>query len=100
MKKIVENTTPTKKGDLITAVAELSGLSKKDSTAALEAMMHSIQKALKDGKEVSLFGFGTFGVTHRPAREGRNPRTGVTIKLAASRVPKFRASKTLKEAIA
>ena len=81
------------KGNLITAIAEVSGLSKAASTLALEAMMQSIQKALKEGKNVRLSGLGIFDVTHRPEREGRNPRTGVTIKLAASKLPKFRASK-------
>lgn len=95
MKKIHMN-----KSTFITSVAVLSGLSKTSSTLALEAMIQSIQKTLKDGKDVRLSGFGIFDVAHRPERDGRNPRTGVTIKLAASKLPKFRAGKALKEAIA
>ena len=95
MKKIHMN-----KSTFITSVAVLSGLSKASSALALEAMLQSIQKTLKDGKEVKLSGFGLFSVTHRPEREGRNPRTGVTIKLSASKLPKFRSWKSFKEAIA
>ena len=87
------------KEGLVASVAELSGLSKKDSTNALDAITQSIQKELKKGNDVRLTGFGTFLVTQRPARNGRNPRTGKPIKIAASKFPKFRAGKTLKEAI-
>jgi len=85
---------------LVSSIAELSGLSKADSTRALEAMIQSIQKGLKEGKAVNLVGFGAFSITKREARDGRNPRTGETIKIAASKTPKFRSGKTLKEAIA
>ena len=91
---------PMNKNDLVTSVADLSGLSKTDSTHAIEAMIQSLQKALKEGNDVRLAGFGTFSITQRLARDGRNPRTGETLKLAASKSPKFRAGKTLKEAIA
>jgi DNA-binding protein HU-beta len=99
MTKIAQ-ATPMNKNDLVTSVADLCGLSKKDSTGAIDAMIQSIQKALKEGKDVRLAGLGTFLVAHRPERDGRNPRTGETIKILASKSPKFRAGKTLKEAIA
>ena len=100
MTKNTKDTKPMNKEGLVTSIAELSGLSKKDSTQALDAMIQSIQKGLKDGNDVSLTGFGTFGVTKRKAREGRNPRTGEKIKIAASKSPKFRAGKNLRESIA
>lgn len=99
MTKIAE-ANPMNKDGLVTSVADLSGLSKKDSTHGLEAMIQSIQKALKEGKDVRLAGLGTFLVAQRPERDGRNPRTGETLKIPASKSPKFRAGKTLKEAIA
>lgn len=88
------------KDALISSVSEISGLSKTDSTKAIEATLQSIQIGLKNGREVRIMGFGTFGITERKAREGRNPRTGKTIKIAASKHPKFKAGKILKEAIA
>ncbi len=100
MKKKTESTKTMNKESLVASVVDLSGLSKKDSTNALEAMIQSIQNGLKDGNDVRITGFGTFLVTQRPAREGRNPRTGKTIKISASKAPKFRAGKTLKESIA
>lgn len=100
MTKNTKDTKPMNKEDFVASVAELSGLSKKDSTQALDAMIKSIQKGLKNGNDVSITGFGTFCVTKRKAREGRNPRTGETIKIAAAKIPKFRAGKNLKEAIA
>lgn len=99
MTKNIKNTKPMNKEGFIASVAELSGLSKKDSTQALNAMIQSIQKGLKDGNDVTITGFGTFCVTKRKAREGRNPRTGETIKIAASKSPKFRAGKNLRESI-
>jgi DNA-binding protein HU-beta len=87
------------KDALISSVSEISGLSKKDSTKALESMLQSIQIGLKNSREVRITGFGTFGITERKAREGRNPRTGKAIKIAASKHPKFKAGKILKEAI-
>ncbi len=88
------------KDALISSVSEISGLSKTDSAKALESMLQSIQIGLKNGREVRITGFGTFGITERKAREGRNPRTGKAIKIAASKHPKFKAGKILKEAIA
>ena len=88
------------KDSLISSIAEISGLSKTDSTRALDGMVQSIQKGLKEGKKISLTGFGTFSVADRLAMDGRNPRTGESIKIPARKVPKFSAGKTLKEAIA
>jgi len=87
------------KGDLIDAVAEATGLSKADSTKAVDAVVNSITATLKQGDQVSLVGFGTFSVKHRAARAGRNPRTGETIQIAASNAPGFKAGKALKDAV-
>ena len=88
------------KAELISSMADLSGLSKADSTRALDAIIASIQTELAQGNDVRLLGFGTFCVKKREARDGRNPRTGKTIKLPATTLPKFKAGKNLKEAIA
>lgn len=87
------------KGDLIDAVAADTGLSKADATRAVESVLASITKALQGGQQVSLVGFGTFAVKKRAAREGRNPRTGEMIQIAASKVPGFKAGKALKDAV-
>lgn len=87
------------KGDLIDAVSGDAGLSKADATRAVESMLAAITNALKGGKQVSLVGFGTFAVKKRAARTGRNPRTGETIEIRASKVPGFRAGKALKDAV-
>ncbi len=87
------------KDDLVTAVAAGTGISKSDGAHAVDAMLESIAGALKDGDEVRLPGFGTFSVTHRKASEGRNPRTGEPIQIPASNQPKFKAGKTLKQAL-
>jgi DNA-binding protein HU-beta len=87
------------KGDLIDAVAGDAGLSKADATRAVDSMIASITKALQGGQQVSLVGFGTFVVKKRAAREGRNPRTGEMIQIAASNVPGFKAGKALKDAV-
>jgi DNA-binding protein HU-beta len=100
MKKTSKATKSMNKQSLIVSVTKLSGLSKADSKRALEAMIQSIQKGLKNGNDVSLVGFGTFKVVKQEARNGRNPRTGEPLKILAKKVPKFRAKKTLKEAIA
>ena len=100
MAKNTETTQSINKEGVIASVAELSGLSKADSTRALDALIQSIKKGLQSGNDVRLTGFGTFCVTKRMAREGRNPRTGETIKIAASKIPKFRAGKNLRESIA
>jgi DNA-binding protein HU-beta len=87
------------KNDLVTAVATATELSKADATSAVDAVFEAITGALKDGDTVQLVGFGSFGVTERAAREGRNPRTGETIKIAASKQPKFKAGKGLKDTV-
>ena len=88
------------KNDLVASVAEISGLTKADALRAVDGVIQSITKSLKESQEVRLVGFGTFTVTHRPAGEGRNPRTGEKIQIRASKLPKFRAGKGLTEAIA
>ena len=87
------------KTDLINAVAEHAELTKADAGRALEAFFETVQKALKKGDDVSVVGFGTFTVRSRAARTGRNPRTNEEIKIAASKVPAFKAGKTLKDAL-
>ncbi len=87
------------KGELVARVAKDSGLTKADAGRALDAALDNVTKALKKGEKVTLVGFGTFGVSRRRARAGRNPRTGAPIKIAARRVPKFTAGKELKSAV-
>jgi len=86
------------KGDLISAVADGTGLSKADVGRAIDATTSAIAGELSGGGSVSLVGFGTFSVSHRAARMGRNPATGASIHINASNVPKFKAGKALKEA--
>ena len=85
------------KSELIAAVAQSAELSKKDAEAAVAAITETITKALCEGDKVQLVGFGTFEVSERKAREGRNPSTGKTIKIEASKSPKFKAGKALKD---
>lgn len=87
------------KQDLISAVAESSGLTKADATKSVEGVFEAITGALKKGDEVRLVGFGTFSVSKRKASTGRNPRTGETMTIAASTQPKFKAGKGLKDAV-
>jgi len=87
------------KNDLISSVAASSGLTKTDASSAVEALLGTISTALKRGDEVRIVGFGTFSVSHRAASQGRNPRTGATIMIPASRNPKFKAGKQLKDAV-
>ena len=87
------------KAELIDAIAAGAGLSKADAARGLEAGIKAITKALKKGDSVSLVGFGTYSVKKRAARTGRNPRTGETIKIKASKVPTFKAGKALKDAV-
>ena len=87
------------KGELIESVASSAGLSKADAGRAVDAVITSITGALKSKGSVSLVGFGTFTVKRRAARQGRNPRTGETIQIAASNVPGFKAGKALKDAV-
>ncbi|MBO6559102.1 MULTISPECIES: HU family DNA-binding protein [Nisaea] len=87
------------KNELVAAVAESADLTKADAASAVDAVLDSITSALKSGGEVRLVGFGTFSVASRAASEGRNPRTGEKIKIAASKQPKFKAGKGLKDAL-
>jgi len=87
------------KSELINAVAEESGLSKADAGRALDAVVSSVTTALKGGDSVALIGFGTFSVKDRAARTGRNPQTGEAIQIKASKVPSFKAGKSLKDAV-
>ncbi|HLN23311.1 MAG TPA: HU family DNA-binding protein [Patescibacteria group bacterium] len=87
------------KQELIDAVATATGATKADSAKAVEATFDAITAALKAGEEVRLVGFGSFAVKDRAASEGRNPRTGETIQIAASKQPKFTAGKGLKDAV-
>ncbi len=88
------------KQELITAIATETGLTKKDSGAALDAFTTAVAASLKKGEPVRLLGFGTFDVKARAARTGKNPKTGETIKIPASKVPAFKAGKELKAAVA
>ncbi len=87
------------KNELVAAVAEESGLSKTDAGSAVDAVFSAIEGALKSGDEVRVVGFGTFAVSERAASTGRNPRTGETIQIKASKQPKFKAGKGLKDAV-
>ena len=87
------------KNDLVASVAAAAGLSKVDAGKAVDGVLDVIKKALSKGDEVRLVGFGTFSVTKRAASEGRNPRTGASIKIPASKQPKFKAGAGLKEAV-
>ncbi len=87
------------KTQLVEAVVEKSGLKKKEAEAAVNAVTEAIAEALKAGDKVQLVGFGTFDVKERAAREGRNPRTGETIKIAACKHPTFTAGKALKDSV-
>ena len=87
------------KTELIDAIAEEAGLSKADAKKALEAFLASIEKTLKKWDKISLVGFGSWSVSEKPAREGRNPKTGETIKIAAKKVVKFKAGAELSNAV-
>lgn len=87
------------KAELVAAVAEKAEISKKDAEAAVKAFTDVVAEELKKGEKIQLVGFGTFEVSERAAREGRNPQTGETMKIAASKAPKFKAGKALKDAI-
>lgn len=87
------------KTQLVEAIVEKTGLKKKEAEAAMNAMTDAIAAALKAGDKVQLVGFGTFDVKERAAREGRNPRTGETIKIAACKHPTFTAGKALKDSV-
>ncbi len=87
------------KSEFVDQVAERAGLTKKDAQDAVDAFLDTVEDALKRGSDVSFSGFGKFSVSQRSAREGRNPATGETIQIAASRVPKFTAGAALKKAV-
>ena len=87
------------KAELVAAMAEQAGLSKKDAEAALKAFTDVVSDELKNGGKVQLVGFGTFEVSERAAREGRNPQSGEVMKIAASKAPKFKAGKALKDSV-
>ena len=87
------------KNDLVAAVATAAGLTKADAAKAVDAVFDTIAGSLKKGGEVRLVGFGTFSVVSRKATTGRNPRTGETINIPASKQPKFKAGKGLKDAV-
>jgi len=87
------------KSEFVDRVASQSGLSKKDAGSAVDAVISSIEDALQSGEEVSFTGFGKFHVASRGAREGRNPRTGESMTIAASKVPRFTAGSVLKKAV-
>lgn len=87
------------KTELVAAMAEQAGLSKKDAEAAVKAFTEVISDELKKGGKIQLVGFGTFEVSERAAREGRNPKTGATMKIEASKTPKFKAGKALKDLV-
>jgi DNA-binding protein HU-beta len=87
------------KGDLIKAIADSAGITKAQATDALNAVTENVAAALKSGDKVTLIGFGTFGVSERSARTGRNPSTGAEIKIAAKKQVKFKAGKELDDSV-
>ena len=99
LSKNVLEETPMNKPELIAAVAAKAGLSKKDAEKAVAGVLESITASLAKGDKVALIGFGTFEVKARAARTGKNPQTGAAIKIAATKVPAFKAGKALKDAV-
>ncbi|MGC8702951.1 MAG: HU family DNA-binding protein [Thiomonas sp.] len=91
--------TQVNKAELIEHIANNAELNKAQAGRALDALVDAVRRTLKKGDSVSLIGFGTFAVTKRAARTGRNPRTGAAIKIKAAKIPKFRPGKGLKDAI-
>lgn len=87
------------KGDLITKITEKADLSKTQATDALNAVLGTISETLQDNEKVTLVGFGTFSLNHRPAREGRNPSNGKTIQIAAKNQVKFKPGKELSDSV-
>lgn len=87
------------KGDVINKIAEDAGISKSEATDALNSVLDSVKETLKDGKKVTLVGFGTFSISHRAERQGRNPQTGAAITIKAKNLVKFKAGKELGEAV-
>lgn len=87
------------KNELVASIAEKTALKKSEVEKVLKAFTDTVAEELKKGEKIQLVGFGTFEVAERPAREGRNPRTGETMKIAASKAPKFKAGKALKDSV-
>ena len=87
------------KNELVASIAEKTGLKETEAEKALKAFTDTVAEQLKKGDKIQLVGFGTFEVAERPAREGRNPRTGATMKIKASKAPKFKAGKALKDSV-
>jgi len=87
------------KSEFVDQIADRAGLSKKDAASAVDAFLDTVESTLSRGSEITFSGFGKFSVSHRSAREGRNPATGARIQIAASRVPKFTAGAGLKKAV-
>ena len=87
------------KSELIEKISEESDISKASASRALDSALQAITDALAGGDQVTLVGFGTFSVSERSAREGRNPRTGEPLQIAAAKIPKFKAGKALKDAV-
>jgi len=96
---LIKTMAKVTKEDLVEAIAKATECTKKCADASLSTVLGEIEKALKTGKDVTLTGFGTFTVSKRAARVGRNPQTGATIKIAAKKVPRFKAGKGLKDAV-
>ncbi len=88
-----------KKSDIVESIAEEAGISKAAADRALKSVLGNVTKELKKGGRISLVGFGTFSISKRAARKGRNPKTGETIQIKATKVPKFSAGKGLKDAV-
>jgi len=87
------------KNELISAIADNAGITKADASRALQALLETLTTSMAKGDSISLTGFGSFSVTERAARTGRNPSNGKSLEIAAKKVPKFKPGKTLKEAI-
>ena len=87
------------KAELVAAIAEKAGISKKDAEASVKAFTDVVAEELKKGEKIQLVGFGTFEVSERAARTGRNPQTGEEMTIAASKAPKFKAGKALKDLV-
>lgn len=87
------------KAELLVAIADKAGISKKDAEKAIKGLVDVVGEELKAGRKVQLVGFGTFEVSERAAREGRNPKTGEKMKIKASKAPKFKAGKALKDLV-
>ena len=85
--------------ELVAIAAEKAGMTKKDTDAAIKAMLEAVEEALVKGEKLQLMGFGTFEIRERPARQGKNPRTGEAVTIPAARVPVFKAGKALRDAV-